>query len=170
MRPLLRTVHRRFWIRRLRLLLITPIAVRLLYLKGLAHAHLGQHALALRAYESAQTAGFLTPFVLFNGANACRALGNIDDGIRLYREAISLNPRFSEARNNLAMAYIDAGQPEAAERELRLLLRDQPSWYQAAFTLANLLRDNKRYLEAIEAFVFVWSTHLFMPKLGTTSA
>ena len=29
------------------------------------------------------------------------------------------------------MAYIDAGQPEAAERELRLLLRDQPSWYQA---------------------------------------
>ena len=67
---------------------------------------------------------------------------------------ISLNPRFSEARNNLAMAYIDAGQPEAAERELRLLLRDQPSWYQAAFTLANLLRDNKRYLEAIEAFRF----------------
>ena len=52
------------------------------------------------------------------------------------------------------MAYIDAGQPEAAERELRLLLRDQPSWYQAAFALANLLRDNKRYLEAIEAFRF----------------
>ena len=131
-----------------------PHCGEIAYLKGLAHAHLGQHALALRAYESAQTAGFLTPFVLFNGANACRALGNIDDGIRLYREAISLNPRFSEARNNLAMAYIDAGQPEAAERELRLLLRDQPSWYQAAFTLANLLRDNKRYLEAIEAFRF----------------
>ena len=68
------------------------------------------------------------------------------------------------------MAYIDAGQPEAAERELRLLLRDQPSWYQAAFTLANLLRDNKRYLEAIEAFRFCLSTHRFMPKLGTTLA
>ena len=122
------------------------------YLEGLGHAGLGRHELALRCLEAAQAAGFLTPYVLFNGGNACRALGNTDEGLRLYNEAIALFPGFGEARQNRALALIDAGDPQAAERELRLLLRDQPNFSQAAFSLGNLLRDHKRDPEAIEAF------------------
>ena len=122
------------------------------YLAGLAHSALGNHERALRCYEAAQLHHFLTPYVLFNGANACRALGHFDDGLRLYREALEQFPGFSECRHNFALALIDAGQPEEAERELRLLLRDQPSYFQAAFCLANLLRDTKREREAVEAF------------------
>ena len=122
------------------------------YLEGLGHAGLGRHQLALRCFEAAQAAGFLTPYVLFNGGNACRALGNTDEGLRLYNEAIALFPGFGEARQNRALALIDAGDPQAAERELRLLLRDQPNFSQAAFSLGNLLREHKRDPEAIEAF------------------
>ena len=122
------------------------------YLEGLGHAGLGRHQLALRCFEAAQAAGFLTPFVLFNGGNACRALGNTAEGLRLYREALEVHPSFSECRHNLALALLEAGQPQEAERELRLLLRDQPGYFQAAFCLANLLRDQKRNPEAIEAF------------------
>ena len=129
-----------------------PHAGELAYLEGLAHAALGRHLLALRSFEAAQARGFLTPYVLFNAANACRALENTAEALRLFREALSLFPLFSECRHNLALALIDAGDPQAAERELRLLLRDQPSYVQAAFCLGNLLRDHQREREAIEAF------------------
>lgn len=122
------------------------------YLEGLAYAGLGNHQQALRSYEAAQAEEFLTPFVLFNGANACRALFHIDDSLRLFREALDLFPSFSECRHNYALALIDAHQTEQAETELRLLLRDQPSYFQASFCLANLLRDLKRDREALEAY------------------
>ena len=122
------------------------------YLEGLGHAGMGSHQLALQCFETAQASGFLTPFVLFNGGNAYRALGNTSEGLRLYREALEVHPSFSECRHNLALALLEAGQPSEAERELRLLLRDQPGYSQAAFCLANLLRDHKRIPEAIEAF------------------
>ena len=129
-----------------------PHAGEIAYLEGLAHAQLDQADLALKAYERAQAAGFLTPYVLFNGANACRAQGNQAEAIRLYQEAIGQFPGFAEARQNLALAWIDSGNAEQGERELRLLLRDQPSFAQAAFSLGNLLRDHKRDPEAMEAF------------------
>ena len=122
------------------------------YLTGLAHSSLEQQELALRCFEAAQARGFLTPYVLFNAANACRALGNAAEGIRLYREALAVFPSFVECRHNLALGLIEAGDIQTAERELRLLLRDQPSYNKASFCLANLLRDHRREREAIEAF------------------
>jgi predicted O-linked N-acetylglucosamine transferase (SPINDLY family) len=122
------------------------------YLAGLAHSSLGDHQQALRCYEASQTHNFLTPYVLFNGANACRALGHQEDALRLFREALEQFPGFAECRHNYALALIDVGCSEDAERELRLLLRDQPSYHQAAFCLANHLRDTNRDREALEAF------------------
>jgi predicted O-linked N-acetylglucosamine transferase (SPINDLY family) len=122
------------------------------YLEGLAHSALGSHELALRCFEAGQARGFLTPYVLFNAGNACRALGNTAEGLRLYREALAVFPLFSECRHNLALALLEAAQPQEAERELRLLLRDQPSYSQAAFCLGNLLREHQREREAIESF------------------
>ena len=129
-----------------------PHAGEVAYLEGIGHASLGNHEQALRCFEKAQINGFLTPYVLFNGANSCRSLGNSDEGLRLYREALEMHPGFSECRHNLALCFVEAGQPAEAERELRLLLRDQPGYFSAAFCLANLLRDHKRDPEAIEAF------------------
>ena len=122
------------------------------YLEGLAHGLLNHHELALRSYEVAQTQGFLTPYVLLNCGNASRALGNTEEGLRLYNEALALFPDFGEARQNRALALIEKGGLVAAERELRLLLRDQPNFSEGAFSLGNLLRDCKRDPEAIEAF------------------
>ena len=129
-----------------------PHAGEVAYLEGLAQTALGQHEVALRCFEAAQSRGFLTPYVLFNGGNACRALGNTAEGLRLYREALGVFPQFSECRHNLALALIEAADVESAERELRLLLRDQPTYVQASFCLGNLLREHQREREAIEAF------------------
>lgn len=129
-----------------------PQAGEIAYLEGLAHSALGRHEQALRCFEAAQGHGFLTPYVLFNGGNACRALGNTSEGIRLYNEALAAFPDFVECRHNLALALSEAGAFAEAERQLRLLLRDQPSYMQASFCLANLLRDHHRDREAIEAF------------------
>ena len=129
-----------------------PHSGEVAYLQGLAHAALSQHELALRCFEASQAAAFLTPFVLFNGANSCRALGNNQEGLRLYQEAIAIHPGFAECRHNLALVLIDVGELQQAERELRLLLRDQPSYAQASFCLGNLLRDQHRQREAIEAY------------------
>ena len=129
-----------------------PHAGEVAYLEGLARSALDQQELALRCFEAAQARDFLTPYVLFNAANACRALGNASEGIRLYREALGVFPSFVECRHNLALALIETGDIQTAEQELRLLLRDQPSFMQASFCLANLLRDHHREREAIEAF------------------
>jgi predicted O-linked N-acetylglucosamine transferase (SPINDLY family) len=129
-----------------------PHAGEVAYIEGVARTALGHHDAALQSFKAAQALGFLTPYVLFNAGNACRTLGNTAEGLRLYREALQVFPQFSECRHNLALALIEAADPLAAERELRLLLRDQPSYSQAAFCLANLLRDHKRDTEAIEAF------------------
>lgn len=129
-----------------------PHAGELAYLAGVALHRLGRHAEAIARFEAAQAAGFLTPYLLFNGGNACRGLGNTAEGIRLYREALALFPGFPECRHNLALAHGESGQPAEAEREFRLLLRDLPDRFDSAFCLANLLRSQGREAEAIEAF------------------
>ncbi|MEA5412058.1 sulfotransferase family 2 domain-containing protein [Synechococcus sp. BA-120 BA3] len=129
-----------------------PHAGEIAYLEGLAHQQLGVPERALRCFEAAQQQGFLTPYVLFNGGNCCRALGNPTEGLRLYRDALSQFPSFVECRHNLALALIELDQLQEAERELRLLLRDQPGSAAAAFTLANLLREHRREREAVEAY------------------
>ena len=129
-----------------------PHAGEVAYLQGLAYGATGEHQAAIDSYVTAQAAGFLTPYVLFNAGNSCRGLGNTAEALRLYNEAIGLFPGFSEARHNLAMALLENQDTPEAERQLRLLLRDQPSYHQAAFCLANLLRDLKRDPEAVEAF------------------
>ncbi|MCP9927701.1 tetratricopeptide repeat protein [Cyanobium sp. CH-040] len=129
-----------------------PHAGELHYLAGVAAHMLGRHDEAIGRFETAQAAGFLTPYLLFNAGNACRSRGDNVEGLRLYGEALALFPGFPECRHNLALGQMEAGQPEEAERTLRLLLRDQPSWHQAAFQLGNLLRSQQREAEAVEAF------------------
>ena len=129
-----------------------PHAGEIAYIQGLAFAAIGEHQTAIDAYVAAKELGFFTPYVLFNVGNSCRGLGNPEEGIRLYRQAIDLFPSFAEARHNLAMGLLENEDREEAERQLRLLLRDQPSYYKASFCLANLLRDLKRDPEAVEAF------------------
>ena len=122
------------------------------YLQGLALTYLDQHQEALSAYSCASDLKFITPFVFFNIGNSYRALDNNHLAIEFYEQALELNPDFSECRHNFALALKDRGDHAAAERVLRLLLRDHPETTQAAFSLAELLRESHRNLEAVEAY------------------
>lgn len=124
----------------------------LFYLQGVANNILGQHETALRLFELAQENGFLTAYVLFNGGNSCRNLGFHQEAQRLFGQALELRADFPECRHNLCLSYYDCKDYKRAEVGFRLLLRDHPSYFQASFCLGNLLRDLKRFPEAIEAY------------------
>ena len=122
------------------------------YILGVANHMLGNHVIALQNFEEAEVKGFQTPYLQFNRGNAYRAAGKTEDGLRVYREALATFPSFSECRHNLALGLMEIDNMQEAELELRKLLRDQPSYYQASFCLGNLLRDYRKPKEALEAF------------------
>lgn len=122
------------------------------YLQGIASNLLSKPEEALRHFEQAEQRGFLTPYVLFNGGNACRSLGNQEEAQRLFKQALELMPDFPECQHNLCLSLYDSKQYQQAEIGYRLLLRDHPSYVQASFCLGNLLRERKRFPEAVEAY------------------
>jgi tetratricopeptide (TPR) repeat protein len=122
------------------------------YLEGVANNLLGNFESALRLFERAQDCGFITPYLLFNGGNSCRSLGHQEDAQRLFSQALELQPDFPECKHNLCLSLYDSRDYQRAEVGFRTLLRDHPSYFQAAFCLGNLLRDLKRYPEAVEAY------------------
>ena len=122
------------------------------YVVGLAHTRLQNPKQALIAYQVAQNSNFLTPYVLHNAAEACRLIQNLEEAIRLYKEALALLPQFQEAKLGLALTLRDCGDSKEAEEALRLLIRDHPDCSDASFHLANLLRIQGKRPEAIEAY------------------
>ena len=124
----------------------------LYYITGVANHMIGNNDLALSDFNTAIEKEFITPFLYFNMGNALRGAQRPIEGLEAYRKALKMFPSFSECRHNICLGLIETGNIEEAELELRKLLRDQPSYYQASFCLANLLRDHKRIPEAVEAF------------------
>lgn len=122
------------------------------YLQGVASNLLVKPEQALRYFEQAEQHGFLTAYVLFNGGNACRTLGNQEEAQRLFRQALELMPDFPECQHNLCLSLYDCKDYRQAEIGFRLLLRDHPDYVQASFCLGNLLREIKRFPEAVEAY------------------
>ena len=124
----------------------------LFYLLGVANHLLGNHDASLSNFNTAIEKEFITPFIYFNMGNALRGAQRPLEGLEAYRQALKMFPGFSECRHNICLGLIETGNIEEAELELRKLLRDHPSYYQASFCLGNLLRDHKRIPEAVEAF------------------
>ena len=122
------------------------------YIVGLSHTRLNNPEQALIAYQIAQDSNFLTPYVLHNAAEACRLIQNLEEAVRLYKEALALLPHFQEAKLGLALAQRDRGEAKEAEIALRLLIRNSEENSDASFHLANILRTNGKYPEAIEAY------------------
>jgi len=67
-----------------------------------------------------------------------------------YKTTLWMNPEDFEVRNKLAMAYYLSNQVEAAEKELRYVLRRDPQDFDALDGLGIVLIRKKRYQEALE--------------------
>ena len=66
--------------------------------------------------------------------------GELDRAVALFEEALAIDPRYHEARLNLAVAQVRRGDPAAARAALQALLRGQPDRETAAKAAA-FLRD-----------------------------
>jgi Flp pilus assembly protein TadD len=66
--------------------------------------------------------------------------GNLDRAIALFEEALAIDPRYHEARLNLAVAEVRRGHPAAARAALQALLQGHPDRETAAKAAA-FLRD-----------------------------
>jgi len=74
--------------------------------------------------------------------------GNQQEGIRLLQAVADATPQLSAPRIDLGIAYHRAGDLEAAERNLRLALKDNPSHPIANNELGIVLRKSGRFAEA----------------------
>ncbi|MGA3039373.1 MAG: tetratricopeptide repeat protein [Bryobacteraceae bacterium] len=71
-----------------------------------------------------------------------------EESIAKYREAVSIDPLYFEAWNNLALELEAAGQRDEAEQVYRRLIQSNPEHVLAFTNLAALLSGQKRYAEA----------------------
>ncbi|MBI4719793.1 MAG: tetratricopeptide repeat protein [Chitinivibrionia bacterium] len=80
------------------------------------------------------------------------AVGHADERRRMYEKCIALEPSRPDARINLAQLYEAEGQPEKAMAEVQQALARRPNNAWVNETLGYMLKDRKRYDEAIAAF------------------
>ena len=74
--------------------------------------------------------------------------GSYEEGIRLLQAVADATPELSAPRIDLGIAYHRAGNLEAAERNLRLALKDNPNHPIANNELGIVLRKTGRFKEA----------------------
>ena len=79
----------------------------------------GRHEAALRAYEAGLARWPAEPLLWLGQGNAAHAGGDVATALASYRRAVELAPANAAARHNLAQALLEAGCPQAAQREAR---------------------------------------------------
>ena len=83
-------------------------------------------------------------FVYLQMRDPKKAIAHLDKAVRW-------DPKFSQARNGLAVAYYMEGKLDESEKESRELLKDEPAFAPAWNNLALVLFDKGQYAEAKEA-------------------
>ena len=89
---------------------------------------------------------------LIEAAEAHQRHGRATDAAAAYEAAIAAGADAPELRNNLGIAWRDAGDPAQAEAAFRAALAQRPGYGRAAQNLAALLLAGTRAAEAAEVF------------------
>jgi tetratricopeptide (TPR) repeat protein len=111
-----------------------------------------------RAFEALDVARKLAPAradVLKHVGDVARSMGDHTRAIEAFRQAVSLDADFVEARLDLATLYVAHGAIEGAESELLAALNSNPASVEAALQLAALRRGQRRPAETVELLVGV---------------
>jgi tetratricopeptide (TPR) repeat protein len=115
----------------------------------------GMPRLALLLMQCATGDGQQPPDVMMLScsARAHRTLGNINAAAALFSQALQLQPDSADARRNVGMIMLEAGQLQQAEQHLRLCLLHNPGDATALSTLATVCAKTGRPQQAEEMFL-----------------
>ncbi len=77
---------------------------------------------------------------------------NVPAAIQSFQRAVELSPEYVEARNNLGVQFLNAGNYEAAVANLSSAVALAPSWAKARLNLGDALRATRQYDRAMQEF------------------
>ena len=96
---------------------------------------------------------FPSSFILHNIVGAAnQGLGELDEAIESYREAISINPNFAEAYYNMGNVLHEQNKLLEAVSSLKKAVSIKPNYSEAFNNMGNALQDLGKLEEAIQAY------------------
>ena len=78
---------------------------------------------------------------------------NTDKAMEYYQRAITINPRYAEAHNNLGNLYKKLGNFEKAKSSYEIALKIKPELYEATYNLGTIFHDMDQYNLAINKYL-----------------
>jgi superkiller protein 3 len=126
-----------------------PRSPNVIYLMGLANLHLGNREKARELLDESFPTAMSPAQAAFLRGKAYYDSTLFDDAIREYRRARELDDALPGVSVELARALVSTRDNEAAETELRNILKKQPSDADASYLLGALLVQAGRENEAI---------------------
>lgn len=77
---------------------------------------------------------------------------NVPAAIQSFQRAVQLSPEYAEARNNLGVQFLNAGNYEQAVENLSAAVALAPSWAKAHLNYGDALRATRQYDRALAEF------------------
>jgi tetratricopeptide (TPR) repeat protein len=77
---------------------------------------------------------------------------NVPAAIQSFERAVQLSPEFVEARNNLGVQFLNAGNYQQAVENLNATVALAPSWAKGHLNLGDALRATRQYDQAMQQF------------------
>jgi tetratricopeptide (TPR) repeat protein len=115
----------------------------------------GNFALAESEYRALIAEKIKTPDIYCKLAAVCAQSGRRGEAVRLWKMALAIDPRFIEARMNLADSYQLSGDLERSEKLYRRIIADHRELFVAKYMLANVLKSRGNFEEASKYYLEV---------------
>jgi Flp pilus assembly protein TadD len=119
---------------------------------GVVYWNRGEHAAAVREWQTALPYNPDDPILLNNLGLARAHEGKLSEAEALFRQAMQVRPNYAQPYFNLGRAYEKAGRPDDVEREYRAALERAPLHTAARNHLARLFLKQGRLPEAEREF------------------
>ena len=88
------------------------------------------------------------PVLIFYKGQDAHEKGDLENAVKLYRQAIELAPEFPEAEYQLGIAYLSQNKNDEAEKSFRRALEIKNDWSLAMTSLGALLVNENKFAEA----------------------
>ncbi len=149
-----------------RVLQSDPTQPDALHLLGVIAMARGDHTLAVQLLRRAVSAAPRMATFYNALGNAHRGLGELDEALASYGQALDLESGRFEVATNMAAALLDRDELEAAETAVRHALDLSPAYPDAHFVLGNVQRARGEHAAAAHSFrQAVASEALLVPAL-----